>query len=133
MQHYLPECTEYYCLQQKGGGQYFQGVSHQRGYGFFSDVFRHITPLAIKAGKYFGRHLLSSGSKVFSDVRGGKSFKDSARSRFKETSKSMRDDLLARLQRGSGIKRKRKQNAKHSKSKRRRNTTSKTQIEDIFS
>ncbi|GFU52042.1 uncharacterized protein F54H12.2, partial [Nephila pilipes] len=51
-----------------GGGAYFQGASHQRGYGMFSNLIRYITPIAMKAGKYLGKHLLNTGSKVMSDV-----------------------------------------------------------------
>ncbi|GFT01552.1 uncharacterized protein TNCV_270431 [Trichonephila clavipes] len=59
-------CENYYCAQvQTGGGPYFQGVGHQRGYGMFSNLFRFITPIAMKAGKYLGKHLLSAGSKIY--------------------------------------------------------------------
>ncbi|GFQ97238.1 uncharacterized protein F54H12.2 [Trichonephila clavata] len=62
-------CENYYLSQvQSGGGPYFHGVSHQRGYGMFSNLFRFITPIAMKAGKYLGKHILSAGSKVMSDV-----------------------------------------------------------------
>ncbi|GBM15806.1 hypothetical protein AVEN_262956-1 [Araneus ventricosus] len=63
-------CENYYCSQVlAGGGPYFQGVSHQRGYGMFSNLFRFITPIAMKAGKYLGKHILSAGSKkVYTEI-----------------------------------------------------------------
>ncbi|GFW80302.1 uncharacterized protein TNCV_2944361 [Trichonephila clavipes] len=95
-------CENYYCAQvQTGGGPYFQGVGHQRGYGMFSNLFRFITPIAMKAGKYLGKHLLSAGSKVVSDVAAGASLKDSAKSRFRETTKKIKDDILHKIQTGS--------------------------------
>ncbi|GFQ84867.1 uncharacterized protein F54H12.2 [Trichonephila clavata] len=56
-------CQDYYCSQLQNGGSYFQGVSHQRGYGMFSNLFRMISPIAMKAGKYLGKHILSTGFK----------------------------------------------------------------------
>ncbi|GFQ77421.1 uncharacterized protein TNCT_610121 [Trichonephila clavata] len=125
-------CEDYYCSQvQAGGGQYFQGVSHQRGYGMFSNLFRFITPIALKAGKYLGKHLLSTGSKVMSDVVSGSSLKDSARSRFRETSKKIKDDIMHKIQSGSGIKRKKSHKENHShRVKRNRKRRKET---DIFS
>ncbi|GFT64287.1 hypothetical protein TNCV_3438331 [Trichonephila clavipes] len=48
----------------------------------------------MKAGKYLGKHLLSAGSKVVSDVAAGASLKDSTKSRFRETTKKIKDDIL---------------------------------------
>ncbi|GFQ85184.1 uncharacterized protein TNCT_131111 [Trichonephila clavata] len=103
-------CQDYYCSQLQNGGSYFQGVSHQRGYGMFSNLFRMISPIAMKAGKHLGKHILSTGSKVMSDVVSGTSLKDSTRARLKETSKNIKDDILHKLQSGSGIKRKKSRN-----------------------
>ncbi|GFR09616.1 uncharacterized protein TNCT_129651 [Trichonephila clavata] len=120
-------CENYYLSQvQSGGGPYFHGVSHQRGYGMFSNLFRFITPIAMKAGK----HILSAGSKVMSDVASGSSLKDSARSRFREISKQIKDDFLHKIQSGSGIKRKRSYNKNHSQRVKR---SRKKLKEDIFS
>ncbi|GFR24470.1 uncharacterized protein TNCT_296651 [Trichonephila clavata] len=80
----------------------------------FSNLFRFITPIALKAGKYLGKHLLSTGSKVMSDVVSGSSLKDSARSRFRETSKKIKDDIMHKIQSGSGIKRKKSHKENHS-------------------
>ncbi|GFT50339.1 uncharacterized protein NPIL_151571 [Nephila pilipes] len=80
-------CQHSYCMQVGGSGAYFQGASHKRGYGMLSNLIRYITPIAMKARKYLGKHLINTGSKVMSDVATGSFFKDSAKSRFLETSK----------------------------------------------
>ncbi|GFS58226.1 uncharacterized protein F54H12.2 [Trichonephila clavipes] len=85
------DCKLYY--QHQVGGNYFQGSPYQRGYGFFGDLRRYITPLALRAGKYLGNHLLRTGKNVVHDVAGGTSFKDSARNRLRETSKQIKDDF----------------------------------------
>ncbi|GFQ66862.1 uncharacterized protein TNCT_326661 [Trichonephila clavata] len=123
---------DYYCSQLQNGGSYFQGVSHQRGYGMFSNLFRMISPIAMKAGKYLGKHILSTGSKVMSDVVSGKSLKDSTRARLKETSKNIKDDILHKLQSGSGIKRKKSHNKNHLPRAKRSRKNSKAAV-DIFS
>ncbi|GFS40168.1 uncharacterized protein NPIL_350621 [Nephila pilipes] len=124
-------CQHYYCMQVGGGGAYFQGASHQRGYGMFSNLFRYITPIAMKAGKYLGKHLLNTGSKVMSDVATGSSFKDSAKSRFRETSKKIKDDIIHKIQSGSGIKRKKSYKKNHSQ--RINRSRKKLKETDIFS
>ncbi|GFT80901.1 transposable element Tcb2 transposase [Trichonephila clavipes] len=94
------DCELYY--QHQVGGNYFQGSPYQRGYGFFGDLRRYITPLALRAGKYLGNHLLRTGKNVVHDVAGGTSFKDSARNRLRETSKQIKDDFFRKLQEGKG-------------------------------
>ncbi|GFY03870.1 uncharacterized protein F54H12.2 [Trichonephila clavipes] len=95
------DCELYY--QHQVGGNYFQGSPYQRGYGFFGDLRRYITPLALRAGKYLGNHLLRTGKNVVHDVAGRTSFKDSARNRLRETSKQIKDDFFRKLQEGKGI------------------------------
>lgn len=120
------DCESYYCSQVGGGGVYFQGIPHQRGYGFFGDLRRYISPLAIRAGRYLGRHLLQAGKNVITDVASGSSFKESAKNRLKETSKKIQKDIFEKIQRGQGIKRKHRKKPHHSKVKRRRTS------QDIF-
>lgn len=124
------DCMHYYCNQVGGGGPYFQGVLHQRGYGLFGDIFRKISPFIYKAGKYLGRNLLHTGSNIISDVAEGKQFKTAAKQRFVETGENMKDDVIHKLQTGSGIKRKRTTNSVKSIQKKRRVTKGR---KDIFS
>ncbi|GFS82314.1 uncharacterized protein NPIL_308731 [Nephila pilipes] len=120
------DCEIYH--QHQVGGNLFQGSPYQRGYGFFGDLKRYVTPLALRAGKYLGNHLLRTGKNVVDDVVGGTSFKDATRSRCRETSKQIKDDFFQKLQRDKDIKRRAKNKRTHSKPKRR-----KTQTGDIFS
>lgn len=120
------DCDSYYC--QQVGGAYFQGIAHQRGYGLFGDLKRVISPIALSAGKYLGKQLLKTGSHVISDVAGGRSFKESAKSRLRETGKNIKDDFFRKLQGGSGIKRKRNKKTRQCKNKRRKTTSP-----DVFS
>lgn len=126
--HLSKKDCEIYYLRQTGRGDIYNGTNFQRGYGFFGDLRRYITPLALRAGKYLGNHLLRTGKNVVNDVVEGTSFKDAARSRFRETSKEIKDDFFRKLQHGKGIKRRKRKKNTHSTSKRR-----KTQTDDIFS
>lgn len=118
------DCQHYYCLQAGRGntGAYFQGVRYQRGGGFFQNIFRSAAPLMMRAGKYFGKKLLRAGSNFMSDIASGSSLKDSARTRFHETTKNIKDDLFEKLgqQSGEGIKKKRRKKSSHSTFKRGR-------------
>lgn len=120
------DCEHYYCAQV-GGGQYFSGINHQRGYGFFGDLVRHIRPIAVKTAKYFGKKMLRSGAGVVSDLASGTPLRSSVRSRFKEATSQIKDDLFQKLQQeGKGYKRKRITKKKQSKRK-------KAKHQDIFS
>lgn len=121
------DCESYYCAQV-GGGNYFQGIAHQRGHGYFRDIGRRISPYLFKAGRYLGRQLFQTGKNVITDVASGSSFRDSARNRLRETSKKIKNDIFEKLQHGKGIKRKRVKKQNQSKVKR-----CKTTYNDIFS
>ncbi|GFX40619.1 uncharacterized protein TNCV_2374031 [Trichonephila clavipes] len=55
------DCIGYYCKQQRGSGSYFaSNYPIQRGYGLFSNLRRYAMPIMMKAGKYLGKHLLST-------------------------------------------------------------------------
>lgn len=95
------DCEAYYCAQV-GGSHYFQGINHQRGYGFFGDLRRYVTPLIFRAGRYLGKQLLETGKNVITDVTSGKSFKNSARARMGETSKKIKQDIFNKIQHGQG-------------------------------
>lgn len=124
------DCHRCYCMQAGSGStsNYFQGIRYQRGGGWFQQIFRSISPLMIKAGKYFGRKLLRTGGNVMSDIASGSSLKDSARARFQETGDNIKDDLFKKLQQhqqGEGIKKRRQKKSTHSTFKRAPTRTSK--------
>ena len=91
-----------------GGDNYFKGIAHQRGYGFFGNLKRHITPLLFKAGHYLAKNIFETGKKVASDVASGSGFKKSARRRLSKTSKNMQAYIFEKLQRGQGKKKEQK-------------------------
>lgn len=91
------DCEFYYCSQAGGGGNYFHGIPHQRGYGFFSDLRCFITPLAVKAGRYLVKQLFQTGKNVIGDILSGASFRDSVRNRLRETSTKIKDDVFQKL------------------------------------
>ncbi|GFW07458.1 uncharacterized protein TNCV_3915911 [Trichonephila clavipes] len=63
------DCIDYYCNQQGGKGTYFaSNYPIQRGYGLFSNLKRYAMPIMIKAGKYLGKHLLTTGQNVLEDM-----------------------------------------------------------------
>lgn len=126
------DCINYYC-NQAGGGDYFKGVAHQRGYGLFGDIFRKISPFIFDAAKYVGKHLFSTGKKVVNDVASGRPFKESAKHHFSDVGRKLKDDVIHKLQSGSGIKRKRKQCSNHSNHKKARTIFKEKQTKDIFS
>lgn len=122
------ECEQFFCDQVGGGGNFFHGqTAYQRGYGFFGDVRRFITPFALRAGKYLGKQLLNTGRGVIEDVTSGSSLRDATRSRLRQTSKRMKEDILHRLQHGQGIKRKSTRKTNQTRKKRRKTTS-----RDIF-
>lgn len=120
------DCESYYCAQV-GGGNYFHGIAHQRGHGYFRDIGRRISPYLFKAGRYLGKQLFQTGKNVITDVASGSSFRDSERNRFRETSKKIKNDIFEKLQQGKGIKRKRCRKQNQTKARR-----SKTTYSDIF-
>ncbi|GFS63423.1 uncharacterized protein TNCV_2239661 [Trichonephila clavipes] len=74
------DCIVYYCKQQIGSGSYFaSNYPIQRGYGLFSNLRRYAMPIMMKAGKYLGKHLLSTGQNVLVDISQGKSFKEASK------------------------------------------------------
>lgn len=123
------DCESYYCAQVGGGP--FVGIPHQRGYGIFKDLTRFITPLALRAGRYLGKHLLQTGRNVITDVASGSSLKNSARNRIHETTRNIKDDIFQKFQEGRGaIKRKRKKKIRHTRVKRRKVSKRRTAIRD---
>ena len=80
--------TNYY-VNQAGNGALpvFQGMRGQRGHGFgsvLSGLFRSAMPML----KRIGKQALTTGAYIASDMLGGKSFSDSAKSRVREGIKS---------------------------------------------
>ncbi|GFY30565.1 uncharacterized protein TNCV_3523281 [Trichonephila clavipes] len=96
------DCIDYYCNQQGGKGTYFaSNYPIQRGYGLFSNLKRYAMPIMIKAGKYLGKHLLTTGQNVLEDMSRGKSFREASRNQFRQAGNEIKQDILRKL-RGGG-------------------------------
>ncbi|GFT70202.1 uncharacterized protein TNCV_3456621 [Trichonephila clavipes] len=96
----------YYCKQQIGSGSYFAlNYPIQISYGLFSNLRRYAMPIMMKAGKYLGKHLLSTGQKVLEDMSQGKSFKEALNYELRQVGEEFKKDILRKLK-GGGVKRK---------------------------
>lgn len=109
---------------QKGRGLpvYTGRVIIQRGGGIgdiFRSIYRFLQPLLESAAKSIGKEVLNTGASIASDVIGGSSFKESAKTRLKEAGGNLVNKIL---QRGRGYKRKRKRKSSRKRVKRRRIT-----------
>ncbi|GIY24624.1 uncharacterized protein CDAR_572321 [Caerostris darwini] len=123
-------CIAYYQNQIGNADPYFSSsFPIQRGYGFFSNLRRYALPLMIQAGKYFGRHLLTSGRNIVEDLSQGKSLRNAARDQFHQSKRDIATDILRKL-RGGGARKtiKRKKSTPKQHSKRR-----KASLPDVFS
>ncbi|GFT03748.1 uncharacterized protein TNCV_411401 [Trichonephila clavipes] len=61
-------------------------------------------PIMIKAGKYLGKHLLSTGQNVLEDMSQGKSFKAASKYQLRQVGEEIKKDILRKLK--GGVKRK---------------------------
>jgi hypothetical protein len=60
--------VDYYVNQAGSGiGPVFQGAAHQRGFGFFGNIFRAVFPLLSSGAKAIGSELLNTGFGVLRD------------------------------------------------------------------
>jgi len=96
--------TDYYVNQAGNGIPVFQGMRGQRGHGFgsvLSGLFRSAMPVL----KRIGKQALTTGAYIASDLLGGKSFDESARSRVRQGINSFLPPEEGSEQTGSGHKR----------------------------
>ncbi|GFQ69350.1 uncharacterized protein TNCT_496561 [Trichonephila clavata] len=101
------DCIGYYCKKQIGSGSYFASkYPIQRGYGLFSNLRIYAMPIMIKPGKYFRKHLLSTGQNVLEDMSQGKSFKEASKYQLRQVGEEIKKDILHKLKGGGGVKRK---------------------------
>ncbi|GFY07932.1 uncharacterized protein TNCV_2579641 [Trichonephila clavipes] len=97
------DCIDYYCNQQGGKGTYFaSNYLIQRGYGLFSNLKRYAMPIMIKAGKYLGKHLLTTGQNVLEDMSRIKSFREASRNQFRQAGNEIKQDIHRKLRGGVG-------------------------------
>ena len=120
---YQPSSHVYdgYFNSQRGQGlPFFAGARVQRGHGLgglFKSLGVALLPALKSGGKFLGKELLSTGSRVFSDVLEGRNVKDSLRRRGKEgLQRTLRGAVSAIKRRGPPVA----TTSKRSKLRRRR-------------
>lgn len=127
---------EDYYVQQTGRGlNYYQGSSHQRGYGLgglFRSFFRAAVPLFKSGAKAVGKQLFHSGVDLLNDVTKGQDVKAAAKRRFKEVGNILTDKAANKMKTmiGSG---KRNKKRKHSRKPHTTRRAKKEKTRDIFS
>ncbi|GFT80871.1 uncharacterized protein TNCV_2714951 [Trichonephila clavipes] len=57
-------------------------------------------PIMMKAGKYLGKHLLSTGQNVLEDMSQGKSFKEASKYQLRQVGEEIKKDILRKLKGG---------------------------------
>lgn len=101
----------YYVNQAGTGLAGFSGVRYQRGHGFFGRLFSGIGSFVKDLLPALGKRALPSGIGLAQDILAGENVLKSAKSRLVEAGKNVADETLdkikTRLQKGSGIIRRR--------------------------
>jgi len=124
--------TDYY-VNQTGNGALpvFQGMRGQRGQGFgsvLSGLFRSAMPMLKRVGK----QALTTGAYIASDLLGGKSFGESAKTRVREGIKSFLPPENDSEQTGGGRRRRAIYSGKRKRGVSKRKPKSKKKRRDIF-
>ncbi|GFX90523.1 uncharacterized protein TNCV_4335261 [Trichonephila clavipes] len=70
----------------------------------------------MKAGKYLGKQLLSTGQNVLEDMSQGKSFKEASKYQLRQVGEEIKKDILHKLKSG-GVKRKKQSSRRQTKRK----------------
>lgn len=100
---------QYYAAQaaQTGYGiEGFKGVQYQRGAGlgsFFRSLFRMAVPILKSTGRNLGKHALTAGANILTDVAQGRPLYDSTKEHARgETAKFLKDTSDF-MQNGEGL------------------------------
>ena len=106
------ELTDYFLRHQRGGNIVgFHGASMQRGYGIggiFKSLARFAIPLLKKSAATVGKRAIKAATDIGKDVLGGKTFKESTKSRGREVVKDLAEQGAKTLLRQAGRGKKRK-------------------------
>lgn len=103
---------DHYEHQVGGGGidRVFIGNPYQRGHGlgsFLSGLFRRALPLLTRGARVLGKEALHAGMNILGDVAHDTPFKESLRTRVRESGRNLKrkaEESLESLMRGSGYK-----------------------------
>lgn len=106
---------EYYYNQAGSGIGGFSGLRYQKGNGFFGRLISGtVLPLLKKVLPFLGRTAMETGIGIAKDVSEGKKFKESFKSRAKESGKRISEAALAKAEKmvsGGGLRRRRRRRA----------------------
>ncbi|GFY67335.1 uncharacterized protein F54H12.2 [Trichonephila inaurata madagascariensis] len=117
---------DHYASQIGSGLTHYKGINFQKRYGIggiFRRLLRAALPFLVKGGKTIGKEVLMTGSRVVSDVLSGENFKETVKTRSRESGKKLAQKAIDKVQSmvGKGqYKRKRKKQKKFISSKARK-------------
>lgn len=107
----------YYTNQAGSGiGPFYQGAAHQRGFGFFGNLFRAVFPLFKSGAKALGTETLNAGFGLLRDRINQKSLNESLKMRMREAGNNLMRRAESKIDgmKGSGYKCCRKRQKRHS-------------------
>lgn len=110
------QLTNYY-VTQAGGGQFYVGLSHQKGYGIGSwlgGLFRSVFPLLRSGATAVGKEAIRAGGHILADVARGQNLKSSAKAHAREAVTNLKRRATAVMQGRGSIKRRRTPPKRHS-------------------
>lgn len=102
---------EYYVSQAGSGLAHFSGLRYQRGAGFFGSLIKGtVFPLLKKVLPFLGRHALSAGSNLLSELKSGENIKTAAKRTLRKEAGDIASDAMLHFQKqsGTGIRRRRR-------------------------
>lgn len=99
---------KYYSQQSGGALPGFKGVHWQRGHGFFGRLASWVMPFIKEIFPIVGKQAMSTGIDIAKDTLKRNDVRDSAKKRFKEAGILLLDLASERLQKGQGIKKRRR-------------------------
>lgn len=118
--------TNYY-LTQAGGGQFYAGSTHQKGYGIGSwlgGLFRSVLPLLRSGASVVGREAARAGAHVLADVAAGDNITDSVKAHGGQAVRNLKRRAADAMQGSGAIKRRRAPPKRHSAKTARRKRSS---------
>jgi hypothetical protein len=127
---------KFYENQVGSGISSFQGARYQRGHGFFGRLFSStLLPFIKQLLPAVGKRVLPSAVGLAQDIMSGENVGRSTLNRLGEAGRNVADETLdqikTRLQKGSGRKRKTKQNIETKKRKTNKKSNAKKNIHKI--
>ncbi|KAF4529668.1 hypothetical protein B566_EDAN017509 [Ephemera danica] len=108
--------VSYYVNQAGSGiGPVFQGAAHQRGFGFFGNLFRAVFPLFKSGAKAIGTEALNAGFGLLRDKINQKDLKTSLKERMRDAGNNLMSKAEQKIDhmQGSGYKCCRKRKKQH--------------------